>query len=588
MSEPSVRIANFSGYLGDRFTALSEALAGDPVDVLVGDYLAEITMAAVSAGFAADPKALGGFFAKYFLDQLRPHLHAIEERGIKVVVNAGAFNPSGLAEAVRAEIDNAGAHLSVAHVEGDDLLDRLDDLRAAGHLFGHLDTGKPLAGQGDNPLAANAYLGGWGITTALRAGTDIVICGRVTDASLVLGPAAWWHGWTPDSWNELAGAVVAGHIIECGAQAVGGNFAGFAALPRFLTPGFPIAEIAGDGSSVITKHSTDEGAVTLDTVTAQLVYEIQGPLYLNPDVTVHLDTVELEQLGPDRVRVHSVAGSPPPPTTKVSIFTPGGYRIAINTYLTGLDIDPKFDLLTAQIEHLTHDTEIERLAVSRLGRTVTDPQNQDAATVCVRIAATAATPEPLFHLQRSFGALGLSSFPGYMGGDSTGPKPIVEYWPGVLPQDVLHHRVVFGDGNRHTIAPPAKTEEFTGQPVHAEPESFEPGPTERAPLGRIALARSGDKGGNSNVGIWTNDPRAWPWLRSLLSTEFLTELLPEVAHTAVLRHEFPHLRAVHFVLPELLGRGGSSNLRLDSIGKAVSEYLRAREVAIPVELLDNH
>ncbi|WP_063041603.1 acyclic terpene utilization AtuA family protein [Nocardia pseudovaccinii] len=585
MSEKSVRIANFSGYLGDRFTALDEALAGDPVDVLVGDYLAEITMAAVSAGFTSDPKALGDFFAKYFLDQIRPHLRTIEERGIRVVVNAGAFNPAGLAEAVRAEIDTAGAHLTVAHIDGDDLLDSLDELRDTGHLFGHLDTGEPFTGQAETPLAANAYLGGWGITTALAAGADIVICGRVTDASLVLGPAAWWHGWDLDSWNELAGAVVAGHVIECGAQAVGGNFAGFTSLPRFLTPGFPIAEIAGDGSSVITKHSTDEGTVTVDTVTAQLVYEIQGPRYLNPDVTVHLDTVQLEQLGQNRVRVHSVVGSPPPPTTKVSIFTPGGYRIAINTYLTGLDIDAKFDLLVAQLEDLAEDTELDDLAVSRLGQTVSDPQNQDAATVCVRIAATAAIREPLFHLQRSFNALGLSSFPGYMGGDSSGPKPIIEYWPGLLPQWAIHHRVVFANGDQKTIAPPAKTQQFTGQPVHAEPGIYEPGLTEQAPLGRIAFARSGDKGGNSNVGIWTNDPRAWPWLRALLSTERLTEFLPEAANAGALRHEFPHLRAVHFVLPGLLGRGGSSNLRLDSIGKAVSEYIRARVVNIPVELL---
>jgi hypothetical protein len=310
-----------------------------------------------------------------------------------------------------------------------------------------------------------------------------VICGRVTDASLVLGPAAWWHGWAPDSWNELAGAVVAGHIIECGAQAVGGNFAGFTSLPRFLTPGFPIAEIACDGSSVITKHSTDEGAVTVDTVTAQLVYEIQGPRCLNPDVTVHMDTVELEQLGPDRVRVHSVAGSPPLPTTKVSIFAAGGYRIAINTYLTGLDIDAKFELLTAQLDDLTRGTEIDELAISLLGQPVPDPHDQDAATVCVRIAATARTREPLFRLQRSFGALGLSSFPGYMGGDSAGPKPMIEYWPGLLAQQELSHRVVFADGDQQTIAPPAKTEQFTGQPVHQEPAAYESGPDRASTVG---------------------------------------------------------------------------------------------------------
>lgn len=585
MSEQPVRIANFSGYLGDRFSALSEALAGDPVDVLVGDYLAEITMASVSAGFASDPKALGDYYAKYFLSQLSPHLKAIDERGLKVVVNAGAFNPAGLAEAVRAEIDAAGVELTVAHIDGDDVLDRLDELRESGHRFEHLDTGEVLTGRGEDPLAANAYLGGWGIAAALGAGVDIVICGRVTDASLVLGPAAWWHNWEQDNWNALAGAVVAGHVIECGAQAVGGNFAGFTSFPRFLTPGFPIAEIHSDGTSVITKHRTDEGIVSVDTVTAQLVYEIQGLRYLNPDVTVHFDDVELDEIAPDRVRIHCVVGSPPPPTTKVSIFTLGGYRIVINTYLTGLDIDAKFDLLTAQLEGLVEGTEIDQLAISRLGQPVPDPQDQDAATVSVRIAATAPVREPLFGLHRSFMALGLSSIPGFMGGDTIGPKPLIEYWPGLLPQDALMHRVVFADGDSQAVPAPAMTEEFAGQPVQGEPSAHSVGSTVRAPLGRIAYARSGDKGGNSNVGIWTSDPRAWPWLRSLLSTDGLKALLPEIGDGAIVRHEFPNLRAVHFVLPGLLGRGGSSNLRLDSIGKAVSEHLRARIVDIPSELL---
>jgi hypothetical protein len=561
-------------------------MAGDPVDVLIGDYLAEITMAGVSAGFTTDPKALGEFYAKYFLVQLRPHLRVLAERGTKVVVNAGAFNPAGLADAVRADIDAAGVELTVAHIDGDDILDDLDELRSAGNDLAHLDTGAAFDGHGEEPLAATAYLGGWGIAAALAAGADIVICGRVTDASLVLGPAAWWHDWSRSDWDALAGAVVAGHVIECGAQAVGGNFSGFARHPLFLNPGFPIAEIHGDGSSVITKHSTDEGMVTVDTVTAQLVYEIQGPRYLNPDVTVHFESIELDDLGSDRVRIHSVAGSPPPPTTKVSIFRPGGYRIAINTYLTGIDIDDKVGLLTGQIDAIAKGLEVEEISISRLGSPDPDPVDQNAATSCVRIAAAAATREPLFELHRMFIALGLSSVPGFMGGDSAGPKPRIEYWPGLVSQQALRHRVVFADGDAIQIPAPSETRAFTGQPHHAEPEGTRSHhDTRRVPLGDIAYARSGDKGGNSNVGIWTPDANAWEWLRATLTTDGFTRLFPEFADLQVVRHEFPHLRAVHFVLPQLLGRGGSSNLRVDSIGKSVSEYVRARHVEVPVDLL---
>uniref|UniRef100_UPI0015F00228 acyclic terpene utilization AtuA family protein n=1 Tax=Pseudonocardia pini TaxID=2758030 RepID=UPI0015F00228 len=467
----------------------------------------------------------------------------------------------------------------------DDVLDRLPELQAAGHRLEHLDTGAPLSELAAEPLAANAYLGAWGITAALRAGADVVVCGRVTDASLVVGPAAWWHDWATADWDALAGAVVAGHVIECGPQAAGGNFAGFTRLPRFVRPGFPIAEIAADGSSVITKHGTDEGAVTVDTVTAQLVYEIQGPVYLNPDVTVHLDTVEIGPAGPDRVALSAVRGTPPSPTTKVAIYAPLGFQTALTTHLTGLDLDEKYDLLHAQVREIAARLGITELDVTRFGTAVADPHSQWEATVPVRIAAAAAERGPLSALARELNGLGLSSIPGFMGAESAGPRPRTEYWPGLLPQDVLPHRTVLDDGSVLDVAPPAVTEAFTGQPSHPEPAPLATGETTRAPLGRVAFARSGDKGGNSNLGVWTPDPAAWPWLRSLMTVDELRRLLPETKDLEIVRHELPHLRAVHFVLKGLLGRAGSSNLRVDSIGKAVSEYARARVVEIPSELL---
>ena len=589
MSRPPIRIANFSGYLGDRYTAIDEVMAGDAVDVLIGDYLAEITLARFSASHKADSSQ--GYVA-YFVEQLRPHLPEIARRGLKVVANAGAFNPAGLAQVLRAQIAQAGVRLRVAHVEGDNVLARLPELRAAGHAMAHLDTGEPLASWGFEPIAANAYLGGWGIAAALGEGADIVVCGRVTDASLVVGPCAWWHGWQPDAWNELAGAVVAGHIIECGAHATGGNFTGFQRIPGLIEPGFPIAEVAADGACVITKHATHGGAVTPDTVTAQLVYEIQGPKYLNPDVTTDLSAVQVRQVGADRVAVWGALGSPPPPTTKVAMFAPIGWQIVMNVFATGLNIAAKVALIEAQVRHLTAGAAIDTLEVTQIGVPAVHPRNQWEATVMVRIMATAREREALS--ARNFSAkvhgLYLTNIPGFY--QDTGairvvdPWPRIEYWPALLPLDVADHCTVLEEGRRIPITASAVTAPST-QPVHPEPAAFRAaGETRTLPLGTLAYARSGDKGGNSNVGIWVADDKAWPWLRDTLSSQALRALMPEWAGAEIVRHEFPAVRAVHFVLRGLLGMGGSSNLRADQVGKAVGEYVLAKHVEIPVELLE--
>ncbi|MFI2333431.1 acyclic terpene utilization AtuA family protein [Nocardia rhamnosiphila] len=587
MADQPIRLANFSGYFGDRFTAVDEVLAGDPVDVLVGDYLAEITLAALAARHLTDPDR---GYVEYFVDQLRPHLATLADRRIRVVTNAGGFNPAGLAAALRDELNTAGVGLRVAHVEGDNIASRLTELQRQGHRLENLDTGQPLSEWPVRPIAANAYLGGWGIARALGEGADIVVCGRVTDASLTVGPAAWWHSWRPDDWDRLAGAVLAGHIIECGPQAVGGNFSGFTSVEHLLTPGFPIAEVAADGSSVITKHAGDDGAVTVDTVTAQLVYEIQGPRYLNPDVTVHLDDVRLTADGPDRVRVDRVTGSPPPPTTKVAIFGQIGYQQVNTVYVTAPGIPAKVELLRRQLERVT--PEGVRLRLTTLGTAADDPETQWDATVAVRILATAADREALTRLglARLLGSLYLQSYPGYFtdvaGTQQVRPGPRIEYWPGLLKLDAVGHRVVLDERVLEIAAP-----EHTAAPevvAHPEPTEIPTAePARRVPLGTVAHARSGDKGGNCNVGIWTPYPAAWPWLRAFLSTEEIRRLVPEVKDLDIVRHEFPELRAVHFVFRGLLGTGGSANDRVDQVGKAVGEYLRATLVPIPPLLLDS-
>lgn len=587
MSKRPVRIGSFSGYLGDRFSGLTESVSGEPVDAVIGDYLAEFTLAQLAALRTAGQAAYVGMF----VEQLRPNLATIASRGIKVITNAGGFDPSALADELRRICSEDGVDLRIAHIEGDNVLDRLGEFTEAGEQLENLDSGEPVSTWGHDAVAANAYLGGWGIARALAGGADIVVCGRVTDASLVCGTAAWWHDWAVDDWDPLARAVVAGHIIECGAHATGGNFAGFEAIPSMIEPGFPIAEIAHDGSTVITKDAAAAGAVTPDTVTAQLLYEIQGTRYLNPDVTVHLDDISLERVGADRVEIRGVTGSPPPRTTKVALFAKVGYKITNTVYATSPNVAAKVELLRAQVSHRKPSG--VQLDVTPLGVAAPDPQNQWEATVPVRFMAVSPSRSELeeFNLARRLGSLYLQGIPGFfhdaLSPFATKPSPQIDYWPALLPMELLSHVVVHHDGTREAIEVPPYAAEPVTQPVHPEPAqaSFD-GETATVELGQLVYARAGDKGGNSNVGVWSRDPAVWEWLRSALSTDELRRLIPDAKDLDIVRHELEGIGAVHFVLKGMLGTGGSSNTRVDQIGKAIGEYLRSRHIVVPVELKD--
>lgn len=590
MAARPVRIANFSGAMGDRFSAFEEAVQGDPVDVVIGDSMAEITMSMLVAGFRGDRDARRGFFSEYFLRQLRPQLPAIAEKKIKVVTNAGIYHPAGLAGAIRAEIAERGLDLTVAYVTGDDLTEQAKDLIAEGQLA-HLDTGAALDIDPGELLAVNAYLGGWGIKTALDEGADIVITGRVADASLVTGPAAWWHGWDRGELDKIAGATAAAHIIECGPQATGGNFAGFTGIEDNTLPGFPIAEVAGDGSVVITKRTGDGGAVTVDTVTAQLMYEVQGPRYLNPDVTWHTDSLELTQDGPDRVRVTGARGSAASDTTKVGINFQRGYRGAIWLFPTGLDVDAKIEVLKAQAERARQDQPVDELHFFACGQPVPDPKDQWQATVAVQVVVAAPAQETVSRFLGQFTSYGLGSIPGFYIDMtqmySMSGQPRIDYWPGLVCQADVHHQVHLPDGRVVDVAPPPDTAPFEGQPQTtgstADPASF--GPTETVPFGQVVYARTGDKGANANLGVWARDEAAWPWLTSFLTADRLRDLLGCPADVVIERYEQPNLHGISFVLRDYFPPSGSANLALDQIGKSLGEFLRARHVDVPTTLL---
>ncbi|HEX3785569.1 MAG TPA: acyclic terpene utilization AtuA family protein [Pseudonocardiaceae bacterium] len=571
-----VRIGNSSGFYGDRNAAAREMVEGGPIDVLTGDYLAELTMLILWKARQKNPSA---GYARSVLDQMEQVLGTCLDRGIRIVNNAGGLNPAGLAEQLYELGERLGLHPKIAHVTGDDLLPHLDALRADGHELAHLDTGLPLAKAPGEPVTANAYLGGWGIAAALDAGADIVICPRVTDASLVVGPAAWWHGWHREDFDALAGAVVAGHIIECGPQATGGNYAFLDEVTDRRYPGFPIAEVGADGSSVITKHPDTGGLVSVGTVTAQLLYEIAEPAYANPDVIAHFDTIALARQAPDQVRVSGVKGSPPPATAKVAMNFLGGYRNTMTLVLTGLDIVEKarwaeeelFAILGGREQFAEVDVRLLHAEPSTAHLRIT-VKDRDLRKVGRRFSN--ATMEL---------ALG-----GYAGFHTTTP-PSAEraygvYWPTVVPADRVDHRVVLPDGTVHSVPPTPTGLERPSQNTSRQREHAI-GETVRSPLGLVCGARSGDKGGNANVGVWTRDPAAYPWLQAYLTVERLRVLLPEAADLVVHRYDLPNLNALNFVVVGLLGEGVAASTRPDPQAKGLGEHLRSRLVDIPVRFL---
>ena len=590
-----IRIANCSGFFGDRPSGALEMVEGGPIDVLTGDWLAELTMLILSRIRAKRP---GAGFARTFVDQIEQVMGTCLDRGIKVVSNAGGLDPGGCADAVAEVADRLGLTPTIAYVDGDDLMPRLPDLIAAGSLgpFGGAGSlGDPAA-----YLTANAYLGCFGIVEALDRGADIVITGRVTDAAVTCGPAAWHHGWQRTDFDQLAGAVVAGHVIECSAQTTGGNYSFFTEIEgrdevggraRF---GFPWAEVASDGSSVIGKHDGTGGAVTVGTVTSQLLYEITGAEYLGPDVTARFDTIELDQVDRDRVRISGVRGQAPPSTLKVAMNELGGFRNSFTVALTGLDVEEKAALAEATFwDACPYQPSDFDSIVSRVVRTdKADPSTQEEATAMWRVTVKdrderkvgRAFADAMVHTALA----GIPGMYGLGGGPGAG-APFGVYRPATIASDLVPQYVhVVGDGTVQvdSVAP-------TGPPLDpVENVSLEPGvpsPTAAAgtsdqPLGTVAGTRSGDKGGDANLGVFVRTDAAWVWLDEFLTVERLRDLLPETSDLEIERHRFPRLRSLNFVIRGLLEEGVAASTRQDAQAKALGEWLRARVVPIPVGL----
>ena len=582
-----LRIANCSGFYGDRLSAAREMVDDGPIDVLTGDWLAELTMLILARRRAKSP---GRGYAPTFLTQMEQVMGTCLDRGIRVVTNAGGLDPDHCAQEVAALADRLGLTPRVAYVSGDDLVSRLAELAAAGAPVRHAETGEPL--RPDGILTANAYLGAFGIAEALGRGADIVVTGRVTDAALTCGPAIWHHGWARDDYDALAGAVVAGHVIECGAQATGGNYSFFTEVPGLEHAGFPWAEVAQDGSSVIGKHDGTGGEVSVGTVTAQLLYEIDAPRYLGPDVVARFDTIELEALGPNRVRISGVRGEPPPATLKVATNELGGYRQDIAIALTGLDIEAKATLLESAFWHACPFTprEFDRVTTHLARTDKPDPATNEEAVAVWHLTLRDRDERKVGRAVADASvALALATIPGFFYlGTNPGPgEPFGIYRPGLVRADLVPQLVTVLGAETTTVpsawdhAPAPVAEPADRVPAAELPSE----PTRRVPLGRVVGARSGDKGGTANLGVFARTAEAFAWLDGFLTTARLRELLPEAGRLRIERHRLANLDAINFVIHDLLEEGVAASSRQDKQAKGLGEWLRSRVVDVPERLL---
>ncbi|MFC0454105.1 acyclic terpene utilization AtuA family protein [Rhodococcus jostii] len=583
----ALRVGQFTGWHGDRTDGMAELLESG-VEILTGDYLAELTMLVL----AKNEHRGGKGYVSAFVDVLALHLDEIAEGGIKVVTNAGGLDAPGLAAAIRELCAERGVSLSVAAVIGDDVRDVLnerDDLELV-----NIDTGVALDLSEHRVLTANAYLGAWPIVEALHRGADIVVCPRTTDASLVVGAAAWKFGWTPTDYDQLAGAVVAGHIIECGAQATGGNFSFFAEHGDLGLPGMPLADISQDGSAIIGKSVDSGGLVTTDTVLAQLFYEVNGHAYQNPDVVTDLTSVHVESAGADRVRVSGTVGFAPTSTAKLSLTFEGGYRNTMTIGLTGANLKNKIDWIRRQVEaEIGKPESFDECRWATIGPANVDGTFEEAtAWLVLTVRDKERSRVDRAHFSSRIVSIATSSVPGfYMTTPPQSERLFGVQWPSLIEKNLVHASVLVDDGSHIPVAWPAWDDAAAEPYPIAENDrpdvtgsDSDLGATAPAMLGAFVGTRSGDKAGSANLGAWARDDATFRWLDTFLTVDRLRLLMPELADLRVERFVFSNLRGMNFMIYQYLGDGVSACTRIDPQGKGLGEYLASRLVDVPVAL----
>ena len=587
MNKDCIKIANCSGFYGDKLSAAKDLVDGGPIDVLTGDYLAELTMAILFGQKMQRGEDKG--YVGTFLKQINQIAKSCKEKNIKIVSNAGGLNPKSMAIEIEKILKEQSIDMKVAYIDGDDLMPTISNLKKSGEEFKNIDKGKKLDESGYSPLTANAYLGAWGIKEALDKGADIVVCPRVTDAAVVIGPAAWKFNWKRDNYDALAGALAAGHIIECGCQATGGNYAFFKEVESFDNVGYPIAEIYEDGSFYVTKHPDTGGLVSTGTVTAQLLYEINSPAYVNPDVIAHFDTLKIEEVEKDKVFVSGCRGSSPPDKHKVCINLAGGFRNGMEIILTGLDIEDKAKVFTdALFNSVGGRKQFDEVSI-QLHRTDKENPNSNEEAMASLLVSVKSKDQNL--VGRLFSAkiieLALANIPGFFAqGGVKSSGPVIIYWPALVDSKHIKEKVHI-DGEEIEVIPTSQLEleEIYYQKEPIKIKKIKKEDEKEIYFGEIYGTRSGDKGGCANLGVWAKNANSFAFLHDFLTVKKLKELLPDLNQYKIERFELANINSLNFYIHDILQDGVSSNDKKDGQAKSLGEYLRAKKVKVPQSII---
>ena len=587
MNKDCIKIANCSGFYGDKLSAAKDLVDGGPIDVLTGDYLAELTMAILFGQKMQRGEDKG--YVGTFLKQINQIAKSCKEKNIKIVSNAGGLNPKSMAIEIEKILKEQSIDMKVAYIDGDDLMPTISNLKKSGEEFKNIDKGKKLDESGYSPLTANAYLGAWGIKEALDKGADIVVCPRVTDAAVVIGPAAWKFNWKRDNYDALAGALAAGHIIECGCQATGGNYAFFKEVESFDNVGYPIAEIYDDGSFYVTKHPDTGGLVSTGTVTAQLLYEINSPAYVNPDVIAHFDTLKIEEVEKDKVYVSGCRGSSPPDKHKVCINLAGGFRNGMEIILTGLDIEDKAKVFTdALFNSVGGRKQFDEVSI-QLHRTDKENPNSNEEAMASLLVSVKSKDQNL--VGRLFSAkiieLALANIPGFFAqGGVKSSGPVIIYWPALVNSKHIKEKVHI-DGEEIEVIPTSQLEleEIYYQKEPIKIKKIKKEDEKEIYFGEIYGTRSGDKGGCANLGVWAKNADSFAFLHDFLTVKKLKELLPDLNQYKIERFELANINSLNFYIHDILQDGVSSNDKKDGQAKSLGEYLRAKKVKVPQSII---
>ena len=587
MNKDYIKIANCSGFYGDKLSAAKDLVDGGPIDVLTGDYLAELTMAILFGQKMQRGEDKG--YVGTFLKQINQIAKSCMEKNIKIVSNAGGLNPKSMANEIEKILKQQSINMKVAYIDGDDLMPIIPELSELGEEFKNIDKDIKLNESDYSPLTANAYLGAWGIKEALDKGADIVVCPRVTDAAVVIGPAAWKFNWERDNYDSLAGALAAGHIIECGCQATGGNYAFFKEVKSFDNIGYPIAEIYEDGSFFITKHPNTGGLVSCGTVTAQLLYEINSPAYVNPDVIAHFDTLKIEEVEEDRVYVSGCRGSSPPDKHKVCINLAGGFRNGMEIILTGLDIEAKAKVFTdALFNSVGGKKQFDEVSI-QLHRTDKENPITNEEAMASLLVSVKSKDQNL--VGRLFSAkiieLALANIPGFFAQGGVKPSgPVIVYWPSLVNSKHIKEKVHI-DGKEIEVIPTSQLEldEIYYQKEPIKIKKIKKEDKKQIYFGEIYGTRSGDKGGCANLGVWAKNSDSFAFLHNFLTVKKLKELLPDLNQFKVERFELANINSLNFYIHDILQDGISSNDKKDGQAKSLGEYLRAKKIKVPQSII---